>query len=347
MKILVTGAAGRVGSAVVERCRGRHETVAFDHVRPSNGDTIVCADVRDREAVFAAAAGCEAIIHPAGFHGGHLQNHSAEDFLAVNVTGVNHLYEAMIAHGIGRIVQSSTMEVVCGRDWLANGAAVLDEGTQPKPDAIYALSKYLAEQLGPYYLRQHGLTTAILRYMNVDTKTPDEAGLQMTARWVWRYDVAEANILAAEATTIGCEVFLLAGHAAHQPGYQLSRQTCRGPGAALARLVALLGGTAAPTDTMWPVAPIAKAKRLLGWQPAARSSLPGAAEAERLSDGPPARAASGHAAAARRSRAGGELGRRGQRGPVQTARRSTRVPDVHRAAGLRPRRALRGLPPRR
>jgi len=207
MKILVTGAAGRVGSAVVERCRGRHETVAFDHVRPSNGDTIVCADVRDREAVFAAAAGCEAIIHPAGFHGGHLQNHSAEDFLAVNVTGVNHLYEAMIAHGIGRIVQSSTMEVVCGRDWLANGAAVLDEGTQPKPDAIYALSKYLAEQLGPYYLRQHGLTTAILRYMNVDTKTPDEAGLQMTARWVWRYDVAEANILAAEATTIGCEVF--------------------------------------------------------------------------------------------------------------------------------------------
>lgn len=272
MKILVTGAAGRVGSAVVERCRGRHETVAFDHVPPTLGDHLVCGDVRDRDAVFEAAAGCDAIIHPAGFHGGHLQDHSAAEFLAVNVTGVNHLYEAMLHHGIGRIVQSSTMEVVCGRDWLANGVAVLDEGTQPKPDAIYAMSKFLAEQFGPYYLRQHGLTTAILRYMNVNTQTPDEAGLQMVARWVWRYDVAEANILAAEATTIGSEVFHIGPDTPlTNQDIQLSR---RDPAAVLEKhwpgSVELLARHGLqPGDTMWPVAPIAKAKRLLGWQPEA------------------------------------------------------------------------------
>ena len=272
MKILVTGAAGRVGGAVVERCRGRHETVALDHLEPTKGDTIICADVRDRDAIFAAAAGCDAIIHPAGFHGAHLADHTAEEFLAVNVIGVNHLYEAMVHHGIGRMVQSSTMEVVCGRDWLANGVAVLDEGTQPKPDAIYGLSKYLAEQLGPYYLRQHGLTTAILRYMNVDTLTPEEAGYQMTARWVWRYDVAEANILAAEADTIGCEVFHIGPDTPlSNQDIQLSR---RDPAAVLERhwpgSVSLLHQHGiAMADCLWPVAPIAKAKRMLGWQPEA------------------------------------------------------------------------------
>ncbi|MCC7493443.1 MAG: NAD(P)-dependent oxidoreductase [Fimbriimonadaceae bacterium] len=272
MRILVTGAAGRIGGAIVERCAGRHETVAFDLLPPPLGDQRLTADVRDREAVFAAVAGCDAVIHPAGFHGGHLKDHSSAEFLEVNVIGLNHLYEAMLAHGVRRMVQSSTMEVVCGRDWLANGVAVLDEGTQPKPDAIYALSKYLGEHLAPFYLRQHGLTTAILRYMNVDTLTPQQAGYQMTARWVWRYDVAEANILAAECPQIGCEVFHIG------PDTPLSNQDIqrsrRDPAAVLEQhwpgSVALLQRHGIPlADCLWPVAPIAKAQRLLGWQPQA------------------------------------------------------------------------------
>ena len=271
MKILVTGAAGRVGSAIVERCVGRHETVAFDHLTPPRGDTIITADVRDRDAVFAAAAGCDAIIHPAGFHGQHLAaGRTTTEFLEVNVIGVNHLYEAAIEHGATRIVQSSTMEVVLGPDWLANGVAVLDEGTQPKPSTIYPLTKYLAEQFGPYYLREYGISTAALRYMNVDTLDPMQAGYQMTARWIWRYDVAEANILAAEATTIGFEVFHIG------PDTPLTNQDIersrRDPAAVLEKhwpgSVALLEKHGVKLlDCLWPVAPIAKAKRLLGWQP--------------------------------------------------------------------------------
>lgn len=272
MKILVTGAAGRVGGAVVEKCRGRHETVAFDCLTPPAGDTIITADVRDREAVFAAVEGCDAVIHPAGFHGGQLQTNPSSDFLEVNVIGVNHLYEAMVHHGARRMVQSSTMEVVCGRDWLANGVAVLDEGTQPKPDEIYALSKYLAEHLGPYYLRRHGISTAVLRYMNVDTLEPRRAGFQMTARWVWRYDVAEANILAAEVPTIGFEVFHIGPDTPlDNQDIQLSRKDQAAvlekhwPGSvALLEKHGLKYG-----DSMWPVAPIDKARRLLGWQPQA------------------------------------------------------------------------------
>ncbi len=271
MKILVTGAAGRIGGAIVERCEGRHETVAFDMAPPPRGDTIICADVRDREAIFAAATGCDAIIHPAGFHGHQLAaGHSSAEFLEVNLIGVNHLYEAMLHHGIRRMVQSSTMEVVCGPDWLANGAAVLDEGTQPKPDTMYPLSKYLAEQLGPYYLRRFGITTAILRYMNVDTLEPMQAGYQMTARWVWRYDVAEANIRAAEAKAIGCDIIHIG------PDTPLSNQDIErsrhDPAAVLERhwpgSVALLERHGIKLlDCLWPVAPIDKAKRLLGWQP--------------------------------------------------------------------------------
>lgn len=269
MRLLITGAAGCLGSAIVELARGRHQTVAFDLVEAKAGDEIVTGSVTDRELVFSAVKGCDAVIHTAGLHGAHSRTHGAADYLSVNVIGVNNLYEAMTAHGVKRMVQSSTMEVVCGRDWMANGAAVLDELSTPRPDWIYPLSKHLAEQLAPYYFAHAGISTAMLRYMTMDHRSPREAGLGLLARWVDRYDAAEANLLAAECPTIGVDVFHIG------PLTPLTnRDICRSRGDLEGVLeehfpgsVALLTAHDIPLrDCLWPVAAVDKAIRVLGWQ---------------------------------------------------------------------------------
>ncbi|MBI2300358.1 MAG: NAD(P)-dependent oxidoreductase [Armatimonadetes bacterium] len=272
MRLLVTGAAGTLGSAIVELARGRHQTVAFDVVTPPAGDRIVTASVTDRDAVFDAAAGCDAILHTAGLHGAHAQTHSQADYLTVNVIGVDHLYQAMVHHGIPRMVQSSTMEVVCGRDWMANGAAILDERTCPRPDWIYPLTKHLAEQLAPFYYARNGLTSAMLRYMTMDRRPWQQLGLELCARTVWRFDAAEANLLAAESQHLGVEVLHIG------PDTPLTNQDiCQSRSSVEAVLERHWPGSTAVLarhdvklrDCLWPVAPIDKAKRLLGWQPEA------------------------------------------------------------------------------
>lgn len=270
MKILVTGAAGCLGSAIVEAAAGRFETVSFDLQPASAGDRIVTGSVADLEAVMQAAAGCDAICHTAGLHGRHIETHTAAQFFEVNLTGVNNLYEAMLAHGIPRLVQSSTMEVVCGRDWAANGAAVLDELTTPRPDWKYPLSKYLAEQLAPYYLAKHGLTTAMLRYMTMDYRTPRETGLGTAARWVSRHDAAEANLLAATSPAVGADVFCIGTDTPlTNQDIVRSRSDLEGVLASLwPGSVEVLKHHGIPLrDCLWPVAANAKAKRVLGWQP--------------------------------------------------------------------------------
>src|SRR3970040_1302017 len=65
-------------------------------------------DLADRDAVIAAAQGCDAIFHnaaKAGAWGAYADYHRA------NVLGTRHVLDACRAHGIGRLVYTSTPSV--------------------------------------------------------------------------------------------------------------------------------------------------------------------------------------------------------------------------------------------
>ena len=102
MKILVTGGAGYLGSVLVPELLARdHEVRVFDAMlfgdlglaEVANRCSIVCGDIRDRQGVQRALAGCEAVIHLAALVGDPACARDSRTTVAVNdvFLGVSHV----------------------------------------------------------------------------------------------------------------------------------------------------------------------------------------------------------------------------------------------------------------
>lgn len=148
MKILVTGGGGFLGQAL---CRGLvergHEVASFNRghypalegigVRQQRGDLV------DRDAVVAAASGVEAIFHnaaKAGTWGAY------DDYHRANVVGTDNVLAACRAHGVGRLVYTSTPSVTHRATHPVEGGTA---DTVPYGEgfkAPYATTKLIAEQ---------------------------------------------------------------------------------------------------------------------------------------------------------------------------------------------------------
>ena len=148
MKILVTGGGGFLGQAL---CRGLvargHEVVSFNRGRyqalEALGVAQLTGDLADREAVIAAAQGCEAIFHnaaKAGAWGAYADYHRA------NVLGTQNVLDACRAHGIGRLVYTSTPSVTHRATHPVEGLGADEVPYGEGFQAPYAATKAIAEQ---------------------------------------------------------------------------------------------------------------------------------------------------------------------------------------------------------
>src|SRR5512135_1296073 len=109
MKILVTGATGYLGRAVVAALAEHgHAAVAFARTASAAGlsAAAVDGDVRDEDAVLAAAAGCDAICHLAALVS--VWRPRRTDFDEVNVGGLQTVLRAASRLDIRRIVYTSS-----------------------------------------------------------------------------------------------------------------------------------------------------------------------------------------------------------------------------------------------
>ena len=79
MRILVTGAAGRVGSTVARGLQARHEVRGHDRVpMPDLADTVV-SDLADFDSMLEATRGMDAVAHIGGLPGGQrVGDHAAK-----------------------------------------------------------------------------------------------------------------------------------------------------------------------------------------------------------------------------------------------------------------------------
>jgi UDP-glucose 4-epimerase len=171
VKVLVTGAAGYIGSVTVERLlEAGHEVVALDnlwrgHEKALSGDIpFIQADIRDASATSAAvkSSGAEAVIHIAA---ATLVGESVEnplDYFAVNVVGSHNLIAATLESGIKRFVFSSTAAV-----YGVPKVIPVKESSPLNPINPYGLSKLIVEQMLEWHSRIYGLNYAAMRYFNV------------------------------------------------------------------------------------------------------------------------------------------------------------------------------------
>jgi dTDP-L-rhamnose 4-epimerase len=207
MRVLVTGAAGFIGSHIAEVMQAAgHEVRGLDSLAPAvhRGrpdhvpEDLVVGDVRDPAAVDQALAGMDAVCHQAALVGLGVDLSDLPGYADVNVTGTAVLLEAMGRHRIRRLVFASSM-VVYGEgayDCAAHGrvrpaprypadlaagrfeprcprcgqplaTATVTEEAALDPRNAYAASKLAQEHLAACWARLTGGAAIGLRYHNV------------------------------------------------------------------------------------------------------------------------------------------------------------------------------------
>jgi UDP-glucose 4-epimerase len=235
---LVTGGAGFIGSHIVERLlRGGGAAVVrvlddFSTGTPANlhgfatALEVVRGDIRDLATVERAARGVSVIFHQAAVCS---VPQSVIDPLAthaVNVTGTLNVLEAARRAGVKRVVYASSSAVYGERPELPKR-----EDQPAAPISPYGVSKAAGEKYAAVWHRLYGVETVGLRYFNVFGERQDAASTyaaviphfilaalhgravevhgdgRQSRDFTHVDNVVEANLLAAEASDAGGEVF--------------------------------------------------------------------------------------------------------------------------------------------
>jgi UDP-glucose 4-epimerase len=231
-RMLVTGGAGMVGSAIVDACleRGAREVRIFDNFSRGEPEHVIAAqqtgrcqiihgDVRDADAVNAACEGVDIVFHQSALRVTRCAT-EPESALSVMAGGALNVFSAAARANVRKIIAASS-GVIYGN------AQVLPtpESYAPYRDStVYGATKIYEEGLLRALSAQYDVPHVILRYANVygprcaltrdsevlvrwmhalasgERITIDGDGSQ-TADFVYVDDVARANVLAAGAAS--------------------------------------------------------------------------------------------------------------------------------------------------
>ena len=200
MRILVTGAAGYIGSVVARELAAHHQVRGVD-MRPMPAlDDHRVVDLTSYEDICAALEGVDGIAHlawPMGPYDGYSPREHTD--LGVGVRTVYFLLKAAVECGIERFVFQSTINIT-SPSW-DNWRLVEEELPRPGLGG-YTLGKTLAEEVCRGFARVHPITVAVIRFGGVFTleetghegAAPDRHGIPSSC--VERRDIAQAYHLA-------------------------------------------------------------------------------------------------------------------------------------------------------
>jgi UDP-glucuronate 4-epimerase len=295
--ILVTGAAGFIGSHVTERLLARGDRVVGldnlnDYYSPTRKQanlaelgnpenfTFLEADVRDRETVLSIVQthAPAAIAHLAAMAGVRASIDKPQLYFDVNLTGTLHLLDAAREQRIGNFVFASTSSVYGATERIP----FVEDDRCDRPLSPYAASKRAAEMLGFNYHHLHGLNFTALRFftvygprgrpdmmaykvadnITVGRQVPIYNNGQMHRDWTFIDDIVQ-GVVAAVDRPLGYEVINLG----------------RGEPTLLADFIGLIEERAGRKATLVPApmpdadiaythADVSKARQLLGYAPA-------------------------------------------------------------------------------
>lgn len=177
-RVLITGAAGRIGSSLAEELKDRYDLrLHYHHTIPEEKPVsdYVIADVSKYDEIAPALQGMDAVVHMAADPSPRA---SWESVLERNIVGARNVYQAAHQAGVPKVVFASTNHVMGMYDRDREWPIYTTE--PPRPDSLYGVSKAFGETLGRWYVDEYGLSVICLRIGWFLTRPRDEIGL-----WMW------------------------------------------------------------------------------------------------------------------------------------------------------------------
>ena len=198
-RVLITGAAGAIGTALRDGLRAQWRQLRLTDAKPianptPNEDCIV-ADISDRGAIDRMMDGVAAVVHLAGVGG----DYTLEDLWRVNARGMFDVFEAARLAGVRRIVFASSNH--------AFGCYPISErvtpALPPRPDSLYGTFKAWGETMLRCYYDRHGISSVSLR---IGTYRPLPIDQRSLATWLSPGDVAHLVDASLRHPDPGCLV---------------------------------------------------------------------------------------------------------------------------------------------
>lgn len=270
MKILITGAAGRLGRAAHQALATDHAVVGLDRLPSATTDLL--ADLADPAAeplLRRALDGVDAVIHNAALHAPHVGLLPDDEFERINVAATARLATLTRQAGVRRFIFASTTALYGHAATPEGRAGWVDEDLAPQPRTIYHRSKLAAEAL----LREAaaaGLAVTVLRIARCFAEPAPLMACYRLHRGIDARDVAQAMALALQGEALPWRLFVLSGATPFLPTD--AEALWHDAPAVLARRAPAL--VQAFAQRGWPPPPRidrvyspALAQRVLGWQP--------------------------------------------------------------------------------
>ncbi len=216
-RVLITGAAGRIGSVLRDGLRGVYPVLRLTDRAPLGAardrEELYPADLCDLDAVMAIMEGVDAVVHL----GGIPEEDTWERIHDNNIVGTYHVFEAARHAGVKRVVFASTNHVV----GYYRRSRQVGPDAPPRPDSRYAVSKLFGEGLGRLYADKHDIGCVCLRIGSFQAEPRD---LRMLSTWISHPDTARLVRRALDAPGVHFEIVY--GVSAND------RNWCDNPGAA-------------------------------------------------------------------------------------------------------------------
>jgi uronate dehydrogenase len=175
--ILITGAAGSIGSMLRPRLRKPERLLRLLDLTPLEagpGEEAVRTSITDLDALTAACAGADAIIHLAGIPDEAPWDRIAES----NIQGTYCVFEAARRAGVGRVVYASSNHAV---GFSPTASFPVADYAIPVPDTYYGVSKAAGEALAALYHYRYGLDAICLRILSCAQRP---AGVRELSTWL-------------------------------------------------------------------------------------------------------------------------------------------------------------------
>ena len=174
MKILITGAAGQIGSGLSRLLiENGHELTLVDNLRngylenlKDDANEVIApfyeVDITSQDFFTKCGGEYDVIIHLAAITSLPDCESNPLETLRINVSGTANVLEFARKFDVPHVVFASTSAI-----YENNDADVFTEDLEVNPRLYYSLSKKMSEDLIQSYRENYGMTVTILRFFNV------------------------------------------------------------------------------------------------------------------------------------------------------------------------------------